>query len=65
VLFDGARGVLHGHVPAAELDHAAAESAVRTVERRLLECGFGHTFLRRDLCNGLREIIIELNEAET
>src|ERR1043165_2347348 len=39
VLFDRARGVLHGHVPAAELDHAPAQTPVRGVQRILLECG--------------------------
>ena len=37
VLGDDARGVLDGHVPAAEVDHAGAERHVTVVERRALE----------------------------
>src|SRR4051812_35605418 len=55
VLFARAGGVLHGHVPTAKLDHAPAESAVRRVERRLLELGFSHTVLRRASANVLRK----------
>jgi hypothetical protein len=37
VLFDRARRVLDGHVPAAEVHHARAESSVRGVQGRLFE----------------------------
>ena len=33
--------VLHGHRPAAEIDHLRAEADVLGVERRLFEIGFG------------------------
>ncbi len=36
VLGDDARGVLEGHLPAAEVDHAGAERHMPVVERRAL-----------------------------
>jgi hypothetical protein len=47
VLLDRARGVLDGHVPPAELHHAAAQTAVHRVQGRLLQCGRAHTRLLR------------------
>ena len=37
VLFYGASGVLDGHVPAAEVNHARAQSSVRCVQWSLLK----------------------------
>jgi hypothetical protein len=39
MLFDSARWVLNGHVPAAEINHPAAHPAVRGIQGRLFQSG--------------------------
>src|SRR5690606_2568552 len=40
---DHASGILHGHIPAAKIDHLPAERSMHRIQRSLLQVFVGHT----------------------